>query len=143
MAPWNPWRALRDRPVLLSFAEVEGARGLWERRGGTDHVVLDYRLDRRTRRVVLAHELIHAERGIGAPWASAATMQLEEERVWRTALARLAPPAEVAAFLERRGTVGPVHVVDLAEEFDLPLDAAERVAALLACAPAMRPAVSG
>jgi hypothetical protein len=52
--------------------------------------------------------------------------------VWRIALRRLAPPAEIHRFLARRGTVGPVTVADLAEEFDLSDDAAERVADLYA-----------
>ena len=46
--------------------------------------------------------------------------------------ARLAPPAEVEAFLRRRGSVGAVTVTDLAEEFDLSIEAARRVARLRA-----------
>ncbi len=63
-------------------------------------------------------------------------MELEEDRVWRIALARLAPPAEVAAFLLRRSTVGPITVADLAEEFDLSPAAAGRVAHLWSLATA-------
>lgn len=145
---WNPWAALRTSRVALWFAVLDGERGRWERHrvegpwpegapapevGSTrDVVVLDARLRRRARQEVLAHELVHVERGVGWPDASAATMQVEEERVWRVALDRLAPPHEVQAFLERRGTVGAVTVVDLAEEFDLSMEAAERVAALRA-----------
>lgn len=153
---WNPWAALRQSRVALWFAVLDGERGRWERhhvegspawgvpatRGvdaTRDVVVLDARLRRRARQEVLAHELVHVERGVGWPHASAATMEVEEERVWRVALDRLAPPSEVQAFLERRGTVGAVTIADLAEEFDLSMEAAERVAALHAVRP--RPAV--
>ncbi|MEZ5183453.1 MAG: hypothetical protein R2702_16495 [Acidimicrobiales bacterium] len=80
---------------------------------------------------MLAHELVHAERGIGWPSATAATMQLEEERVWRIALDRLAPPGEVLAFVRRRSAVAPVSIADIAEEFDLSIEAAARVVHLL------------
>ncbi|QXC60421.1 hypothetical protein KSP35_19145 [Aquihabitans sp. G128] len=131
MAAWNPWRALRAMDVDLWFAALGGPRGLWTRTGGRDEILLEETLGRRERREVLAHELVHVERGIGWPLATAATMQLEEDRVWRVALRRLAPPAEVRAFLVRRATVGPVSVADLAEEFDLTIQGAERVAHLL------------
>lgn len=118
--------------VDLWFAALGGPRGLWTRTGGRDEILIEQSLGRRERREVLAHELVHAERGIGWPLATAATMQLEEERVWRIALRRLAPPAQVEEFLRRRATVGPVSLEDLAEEFDLTLDGAARVAGLLA-----------
>ncbi len=94
--------------------------------------MLEQSLGRQARQEVLAHELVHAERGVGWPDASAATMEVEEERVWRIALRRLVPPAQIARFLAERGTVGPVTVADLAEEFDLTSDAAARVAQLYA-----------
>jgi hypothetical protein len=62
-------------------------------------------------------------------------MELEEERVWRIALERLAPAAEVVAFARRRATAGPVLVEDIAEEFDLSPEAAERVVQLLRLRP--------
>lgn len=130
MSRWNPWRALRAAPVDFWFASLGGPRGQWSRRAGRDEILVEQTLDRRTRREVLAHELVHVERGIGWPHATAATMAHEEERVWRIALDRLAPPEEVQAYLERRGTVGPVTVADLAEEFDLSPGTAERVAHL-------------
>lgn len=126
----NPWRALRASATELWFAPLDGDRGRWSRHDGVDEIVLEETLDRRSRREVLAHELVHVERGVGWPHATAATMELEEERVWRTALRRLAPPQEVDAFLDRRSTVGPVTVDELAEEFDLSHEAAARVAAL-------------
>ena len=136
MARWNPWRALRHTNVDLWFAPLDGRRGIWTRRGETDEILLEECLGRQERREVLAHELVHHERGIGWPAASVATMELEEDRVWRIALARLAPPTEVTAFLVRRSTVGPITVADLAEEFDLSLGAAARVAHLRSLATA-------
>jgi hypothetical protein len=132
MDRWNPWRALRATGIELWFAALDGDRGRWIRRPEGDEILLEESLDRRSRREVLAHELVHAERGVGWPHATAATMELEEERVWRIALARLAPPAEVTAFLVERASVGPVTVADVAEEFDLSPAAAERLARLTA-----------
>lgn len=129
---WNPWRALRRTPsIAFWFAPLGGDRGRWTRTTDGDEILVDPALDRRTRQEVLAHELVHVERGIGFPAASAATMELEEERVWRIALDRLAPAAEVLAFARRRGSVGPVLVEDVAEEFDLSAEAAARVVQLL------------
>ncbi len=130
MARWNPWRALRHADVTFWFAPLDGRRGVWTRRGTADEILVEQTLGRRERREVLAHELVHCERGVGWPAATPATMELEEERVWRIALGRLAPAADVGAFLTRRATVGPVTVADLADEFDLSPGAAERVARL-------------
>jgi hypothetical protein len=127
---WNPWAALRATTIELWFAPLGGERGRWTRRPDGDEILLDEALDRRSRQEVLAHELVHAERGVGWPDATPATMELEEERVWRIALRRLVPPAQIDRFLAERGTVGPVTVADLAEEFDLSDEAARRIAHL-------------
>ena len=132
MARWDPWQQLDEAPVDLHLRALTDERGRWMRGHERDQIVLDPGLDRRTRREVLAHELVHAERRIGWPEASAATMQLEEERVWRIALRRLAPPGEVAAFVRARATVGPVTIHDVAEEFDLSTAGAKRALVLLA-----------
>jgi hypothetical protein len=128
---WNPWSALRQTDIRLWFAWLDGEHGRWEQHADGEAIVLDARLGRRHRQEVLAHELVHAERRVGWPAATAATMELEEERVWRVALDRLAPPSAVREFVERRATAGPVTIDDLAEEFDLSLEAAQRVAELL------------
>ena len=132
MTRWNPWRALRSSGAQFWFASLDGDRGRWTRGPAGDEILLAPSLTRQERREVLAHELVHAERGIGWPVATSATMELEEERVWRIALSRLAPREDVEAFLRRRATVGPVTVADVAEEFDLSLDGAARLARLLA-----------
>jgi hypothetical protein len=133
MERWNPWRALRaSSSVVLWFAPLDGIRGRWERSAdGRDEILIEESLGRRDRREVLAHELVHVERGIGWPVATAATMQAEEERVWREALTRLAPPEEVVAFARARASVGAVSVQDLADEFDLSLDGAARLVRIL------------
>ena len=131
MNRWNPWEALARTDIELWYEALDGQRGRWVRGRHHEEIVLEVTLDRRTRRAVLAHELVHAERGIGWPSASAATMQLEEERVWRVALDRLAPPSEVRRFVASRASVGPVTVADLADEFDLPADVAERLVRLV------------
>src|SRR4051812_10322064 len=117
MSRWNPWSSLRSSSVELWFAPLRGERGRWTRRALGDEILLEETLDRRSRNEVLAHELVHVERGVGWPHATAATMQIEEDRVWRIALRRLAPPDEVSRFLAQRSTVGPVTVAELAEEF--------------------------
>jgi hypothetical protein len=131
MDPWNPWDALRATDIELTIEPLDGERGRWTRTEAGDRIALDRSLDRRSRREVLAHELVHAERGVGWPAASPATMESEEERVWRIALRRLAPLELVEEFLRRRATVGPVTIEDLAEEFDLSPVAAHRLAHLL------------
>jgi hypothetical protein len=132
MDPWNPWTALGETMIELTYAQLDGERGRWTRTTDGDRIVLDSSLDRQSRREVLAHELVHAERGVGWPAATASTMEIEEERVWRTALRRLVPDDAVRRFVARRLTVGPVTVDDLAEEFDLSPLGAHRVAQLIA-----------
>lgn len=131
---WNPWRALRERGegAELWFAPLGGPRGLWVRRDGGDQIYLDERLGRRERREVLAHELIHAERGVGQNGdVTAATMAKEEETVWREAMRRLAPPAEVRRFLDRTPDDAGVTLSDLADEFDLSGPGVQRLVSLL------------
>jgi hypothetical protein len=130
--PWNPWRSLRDRDeVDLWFAPLDGCRGLWVRSAGRDAIYLEETLDRRQRREVLAHELVHVERGLGHPDVSPLLTAKDEASVWREALRRLAP-AEVLADLRRRADDGdPITIGDLADELDLSEDGVGRLVALL------------
>lgn len=138
MAGWNPWRALRERPhIELRFADLDGRRGLWQRDEHGDLIVLDAALDRVARRCVLAHELVHAERGIGFPAASPATMQREEEAVRREVARRLVPAAELA----HRGlrlAEPPPTVSELAEHFDVERSVIELAVSLSASSPSSR-----
>src|SRR5687768_1805983 len=137
MAGWNPWAAARAWPHLeIWFGDVpDGAT--WHRDEHGDHIVLDASATRRERRALLAHELVHAERGIGFPHATAATMQREEAIVRRETAVRLVPLDDLASLVERRGDVEPVTEGVVAEEFDVPEDVARE--ALLALGQRGRP----
>lgn len=129
--PWNPWRSLGERPgIELWFGRLpDGLHGLWQRDALGELIVLDDRLSRRQRRCVLAHELVHAERGIGHGAATEATMEREEAAVRREVARRLVPPDQLADLVARRLTVGPVTLDEIAEAFDVDADvAAEAVA---------------
>ncbi len=131
---WEPWQALRARPeVELWFADLDGARGLWTRRAGRDTVYLDASLGRRERRAVLAHELVHVERGIGhGSGATVLTMAKEERLVWDEAVRRLAPPSVLDRIRRRAVDGSPVEEWEVGEELDLPPDVVRRLAALVA-----------
>lgn len=128
---WNPWRALRDRPhIELRFGRLGGLQGLWQRDHLGELIVLDDRLDRRQRRCVLAHELVHAERGIGHGAATDATMEREEAAVRREVARRLVPTAELRRFVRRRLSAGPITLAEIAEEFDVDEEVAAEAVAL-------------
>jgi hypothetical protein len=120
MAGWNPWAAAGRLPGLeIWFADVpEGAT--WHRAGGHDVITIDQRATRTQRSALLAHELVHVERGIGHPLATARTMEREEAIVRRETARRLVPPQELAELVARRSEVEPVTVALVAEEFDVP-----------------------
>ena len=120
MPGWNPWRAARAHPHLeIVYGPVpEGAT--WHRDADGDRITIDERASRRERRALLAHELIHAERGIGHPVASAATMQREEAIVRRETAMRLVPLVELAALVEARAGIEPITATVVADEFDVP-----------------------
>ena len=130
---WDPWRALRARGdgTLFAFAPLGGPDGRWERDDQGDVILVETALGRRARRVTLAHELIHAERGVGHPEATGATMQLEEQRVCREVAQRLVPRRQLQQFLLERTSVGGVSAVDVAEEFDVTVGVADLACELL------------
>ncbi len=119
----NPWRTLKEQhPKLeVSFdALPAGTEAEWH----GDQVVLAARLNRTQRRCALMHELVHVERQVGWPDATAATMQREEAIVRRETAGRLVPAGELAAFVAERGTVEPICAQMVAEEFDVTVDIA-------------------
>lgn len=121
---WNPWRAAREREnLVIEFADLS-CGAAWFQEDGRDVIVIDAAADRRTRRALLAHELIHAERGIGFPAASPAVMQREEAAVRRETAVRLVPLDELAGFVLRAVGVEPVTPALVGEEFDVPDDVA-------------------
>lgn len=136
MAEWEPWRVLRERAhLILRWADLPtDVDGTWEPNpDGTATITLDARLDRRARRATLAHELVHDERGIAYPAdAPEGLVQREEETVERIAASRLVPLDELACFVERTVDSGEGVTARLvAEEFDVPVEVAERALRLL------------
>ena len=125
---WNPWAALRARPhVQLRLDPEAGLLGgaMLVLGPALAVVVLDPALDRRSRRVALAHELIHEERGGGcdAPGLPAALdviVARDEADVVREVARRLVPPAALRHLLEQRHGLG-LHVEpwEVAEAFDV------------------------
>lgn len=125
---WNPWRTLRERDHII-FARTrlpDGVDGVQAQRGERSVILIDDRLDQATRRAVLAHELIHEERGgsVDYPGAHACWGQVvvqEERRVDREVARRLIPAADLAEFVAARLSVSDgVTVREVAEHFGVP-----------------------
>ena len=120
MAGWNPWAAARAHPQLVIVYDRVPEGATWHRDDTGDCITIDERATRRERRALLAHELIHVERGIGHPVATAATMEREEAIVRRETALRLVPLDELADLVTRRDGVEPVTAALVGEEFDVP-----------------------
>jgi hypothetical protein len=120
MAGWNPWAAARAHLHLeIRYGDVaEGAT--WHRDAEGDCITISASASRRQRKALLAHELIHMERGIGFPVATAATMQREEAIVRRETAVRLVPLPELLALVERLEGIEPITAELVGEEFDVP-----------------------
>src|SRR3954453_10260337 len=93
---WNPWRELRTRRhiVFARRALPDGLRGVYGRRGDRVAIVVDIELDPDERNAVLAHELVHDERGGGIdaaymPPGWDAVVAREEDLVEREVARRL------------------------------------------------------
>ena len=134
MSGWRVWRELRERTHLeLRFAALPDADGqLIDVDGRRRIVVLDHRLGRRERRAVLAHELVHDERGLlfddDTP---AGIVRKEEAIVDAITAARLVPLDDLQSFITARDDAEGITVRDVAEEFDVPDDVAARAIRLL------------
>lgn len=132
---WNPWRVLRERRHLhLVWARLpHGCEGRIEDDGHERRIILDLRLERRERNAVLAHELVHDERNIlYLPSTPTALVEKEESYVNREVARRLVPLTMLERYVERVVELGePVHAAAVAEEFDVPLDVAQRALWLL------------
>lgn len=129
---WNPWRALRTLPhVDVVFRRLpKRGRGLLGIEGDVAVVWVDDRLGQIERNAVLAHELVHLERGGGAfrpgqPETWGAVVARDEAAVDNEVARRLVPPDELAAFVAARVEMGEcVMAWEIAEEWTVP----ERVA---------------
>lgn len=129
---WNPWATLRRRAHLrLVFAELPdecGGGALRQESDGTRTVLLDYRLDRISRRSILGHELTHDEHDLlWPPDAPADLVAKGEDFVDRRTAERLVPLDELGDLVDRlSGIEEPVRALDVMERFDVDVDTANR-----------------
>lgn len=141
MSRWNPWRALREREAIR-FARLDlpdGVDGVHAIKGEQRAIVVDRSLQLVERNAVLAHELIHDERGHCGPHASALEVRKEERRVDGEVARRLVPFDELRDFVVARESLGEaVTAADIAEHFEVPKAVAQRAALM-----ASHPSVSG
>lgn len=130
MAGWKVWGELRRRTHLeLAWAVLRGHRGRIDDLGdGRRRITIDARLDQCTRRAVLAHELVHDERGVlFTDDTPIAVIRKEEAWVEAETTRRLVPLDELDALV--RAAVREGHGVtwrEVAGWFDVPRDVAER-----------------
>lgn len=132
---WSPWRALREREHIdLVWKDLpRGVLGAWVPRGRRATIVLGVRLGRRSRRCVLAHELVHDERGI-VTTALPHLLRAKEERAVDVEVARrLVPVDELRALVARAVDLGDgVGVLEVADAFDVDEPVARLALQLLA-----------
>lgn len=118
---WHPWRDLRGRPHITftidAIAADAGGGSFYGRIGDQAAIVVAPDLSPEDRKAALAHELVHDERRITYPSATAATMQREEAIVRRITAERLVPLDELEELVAARVEVEPVTVAMVAEEF--------------------------
>lgn len=132
-APWNPWRALRERDHidfgLDRLPACLGGAVYWPEDGRVI-IAIDRSLTRQERSAALAHELVHDERGGGKSFDSApdtwdAVVARDELMVHREVARRLVPVDDLREYCERLATTyQPVRAADVAEEFDVSADVA-------------------
>lgn len=103
---------------------------------GTRVVVLDERLNRRSRNAVLGHELVHDERLLFPPDTPERFVAKEEAIVRRITAERLVPLDELGEIVARIVELGDgVQCRDVEDAFDVPDDVAELALRLLARRP--------
>lgn len=137
---WDPWAAAEGRLhvqlVWRKLPEETGGAAV-VRQEGVAVVFLDPRLSGPERRVALAHELIHDERGGGAwhpdqvdTWG--AVVAAEECRVDVEVARRLVPVTELLEAAEAAWDFGhQVTAAELAAEYEVPRATAEQAMRLL------------
>ena len=131
---WNPWRELRRRShIVFRLAVLPDATGggVYWPRGSRAAIIIDPRLHRAERNAVLAHELVHDERGGGAtgdemPPSWGPVIVRDEAAVDQEVARRLVPPDELARFCEVMALLDiGVTAHEVAEHFDVPAAVAE------------------
>jgi hypothetical protein len=129
---WGSIAGRDDVHVRIVPLPVDCGGGTIVRRAdGTVWILLDEALSATERRAVLLHELVHLERGSvrwdGGPEAWAAVVAREENAVDDIVAERLVPDDELQAFVRRCLSIEEfVTAADVADEFDVPVDVAER-----------------
>ena len=120
----HPWAELRARPwISLQWARLSGCSGQLVDVGfGRRVLYLSAGLDRVARRAVLAHELIHDERGIFYSPSTPIGLVEVEERAVRREVARWLVPFDDLARMALRGE--PLTAALVASDFDVPEDVA-------------------
>lgn len=141
---WSPWRALRDREHIdFRLAPLPfSLRAIYWPRGDRTAIIISPDLTQVERRAALAHELIHDERGGGCDCpadghAGLHQLAAKEERSVRSEVARrLVPVAALELLIDRAAALDEgVTANDIAEHFGVPIDVAERAAALRVAPP--------
>jgi len=129
MGHWQVWEDLQQRThIELAWAYLVGHRGRIDELGnGRRLITLDARLRQVDRRAVLAHELVHDDRGILFTLSTPlALIHKEEAYVVAETARRLVPCAELGQLVRRAVDDGdPVGWREVAEWFDVPRAVAE------------------
>jgi hypothetical protein len=132
---WDPWKALNERHHLvydrISLPAQFGGAVYWPLSRYTA-IFIDRGERRRRRRCLLAHELVHDERGGGIdahymPPTWRAVVRREEGWVNDTVADRLVPPSQLRTFCTRQTSTGEgVTPAQVAVEFDVTQEIAAR-----------------
>jgi IrrE N-terminal-like domain len=132
---FDPWQAIDGHPelhvVFDPVARLMGG-GFHVGRGGRAFIVVDPDLDEPRRREVLTHELVHHERGGGAPRRDAPPLletlvERDELCVDAEVARRLVPPQALARLVDQRLADGQgVDARDVADHFSVSTDVATR-----------------
>ena len=132
---WKPWRALRERDdidLLLTDMPDGASKGMLASRAGRHVIIIDRDLSPVDRLAVLAHEMVHLERGGSGhepdmPEAMRPVVNREEARVDDEVTPRLVPAEELVSFSRRQAELeGCCTADDVVAEFDVPHHVAER-----------------
>ena len=123
---FDPWQAIDGHPelhvVFDPIARLMGG-GFHVGREGRAFIVVDPDLDEPRRREVLTHELVHHERGGGAPQRDAPPLletlvERDEHCVDVEVARRLVPPPALARLVDQRVADGQgVDARDVADHF--------------------------
>lgn len=125
---WSPWAAAGAIPNLeIRVADLpdETGGGVLRRSRDRVYIFLDRSLSQAERRCVLAHELVHLERGTNArcSWHApmwSAVVAREELAVDRIVATRLVPLDELRTLVERiTGCDRGVTPLDVEDEFEV------------------------